>query len=144
MAEQLTSIDAAARVSHRHLLAALGLVLLLGLAALLSFGPSASARAGHALWMLLPVIIAIMAVALRGVDKQVDARALEAVRNDELRQASLQRAWRNGFFAVLALQPALALGLSWSEASNAVALMAAAAVTVGAATVLASLLWYDR
>jgi hypothetical protein len=148
MAEQLTPIDAAARVSRRHLLGALGLVLLLGLAALLSFGPAAAARAGHALWMLLPVMIAITAVALRGTGKPVDARALDAVRNDELRQASLQRAWRNGFFAVLALQPALALGLVWSGAADGAAhcaaLMAAAAVTVGTATVLASLLWYDR
>jgi hypothetical protein len=89
MAEQLTSIDAAARVSHRHLRAALGLVLLLGLAALLSFGPAASARAGRMLWMLYPVVIAITAVALRGMGKRIDARTLDAVRNDELRQASL-------------------------------------------------------
>jgi hypothetical protein len=43
---------------------------------------------------------------------------------------------------VLGLQPALALGLD--QAVHAAPLMAAAAVTIGAATVLASLLWYDR
>src|SRR5437764_1272860 len=79
MAEQLTPIDAAARVAHRHLLAALGLVLLLGVAALLSFSPADFARAGRALWMLLPVTITITAAALHGMGKRVDARALDAV-----------------------------------------------------------------
>jgi hypothetical protein len=142
MAEQTTSIDAAVRMSHRQLLAALGLVLLMGVAALLGFGNAGTARAGGVLWIVLPVIITITAASLRGMGKRVDARALEAVRKDELRQASLSRAWRNGFFAVLGLQPALSLVLS--DAANAAALMAAAAVTIGTATVLASLLWYDR
>jgi hypothetical protein len=133
MAEETTSIDAAVRMSHRHLLAALALVLLMGVAALLNAG---------ILWIVLPVIITITAASLRSVSKRVDARALEAVRKDELRQASLSRAWRNGFFAVLALQPALSLILS--DAANAAAMMAAAAITIGTATVLASLLWYDR
>ena len=133
MAEPTTSIDAAVRMSHRHLLAALGLVLLMGVAALLN---------ASILWIVLPVIITITAASLRSAGKRVDARALEAVRKDELRQASLSRAWRNGFFAVLGLQPALSLILS--DAANAAAMMAAAAVTIGTATVLASLLWYDR
>jgi len=148
MAEKITAIDAAARVSHRHLLAALGLVLLLGVTALLSLGPADFARAGRALWMLLPISITITAGALYGMSKRVDPLALEAARNDELRQASLSRAWRNGFFAVLALQPVLALGLVWSGvadgAAHCAALMAAGTLTVGTATVLASLLWYDR
>jgi hypothetical protein len=144
MAEKLRSIDAAARMSHRHLLAALGLVLLLAVAALLSLGGGEAARSGHMLWTVLPVITAISAVALRGMSKRVDAAALGAVRKDELRQASLQRAWRNGFLAVLGLQPALALALGWSGAANAAALMAAASASIGAVTVLASLLWYDR
>jgi len=144
MAEKLTSIDAAARMSHRHLLAALGLVLLLGLAALLSLGGNGTARSGGALWMVLPVIITITAASLRGVSKGVAPAALDAVRKDELRQASLSRAWRNGFLAVMGLQPILALGLTWSGAGNAVALMAAATATAGSITVLASLLWYDR
>jgi hypothetical protein len=144
MAEQPTSIDAAVRMSHRHLLAALGLVLLMGMAALLGFAGAGAAQPGHVLWMVLPIIIAITATSMRSMSKRVDARALEAVRNDELRQASLSRAWRNGFFAVLGLQPMLALGLGWSGAADAAALMAAASATIGAATVLASLLWYDR
>jgi hypothetical protein len=141
MAEKLTSIDAAARMSHRQLLAALGLVLLLGAAALLSLG---AGGACSALWMVLPVIITITVVSLGGMGKRVDPGTLDAVRKDELRQASLSRAWRNGFLAVLGLQPVLALGLEWSGAAHAATLMAAAAATVGSVTVLASLLWYDR
>jgi hypothetical protein len=144
MAEQATSIETAARTSHRHLLVALGLLLLSGVAALLSFGEGAAAQAGGALWKTLPLILIIAVAALHRMQRRVDARALEAVRKDELRQASLSRAWRNGFFAVLGLQPALALGLTWSGTQHGVALMAASAVTVGAATVLATLLWYDR
>lgn len=142
MAEPTNSIDAAVRMSHRHLLAALGLVLLMGIAAVLRFGGAGASHGGGILWTVLPVIITITVAGLGSMGKKVDARALEAVRKDELRQASLHRAWRNGFFAVLALQPALALGLD--EAAHAAPLMAAAAVTIGTATVLASLLWYDR
>ena len=144
MAEQATSIDAAARIAHRQLLAALGLVLLLGLAALLGFGTVDMARARSKLWLVLPIIILITVAAMQRMARRVDAHALHAVRNDELRQASLSRAWRNGFFAVLGLQPVLALAITWGAAANGIALMAAGAVTIGAATVLASLLWYDR
>jgi hypothetical protein len=143
MAEQATSIDAAAHMSHRQLLAALTIVSMLGLAALLSF-TTAGADAGKILWQVIPVIITVTVASLHRSYKRVDARALKAVRNDELRQASLSRAWRNGFFAVLGLQPILAFGLSWSGAADAAAPMAAASVTIGTATVLASLLWYDR
>jgi O-antigen/teichoic acid export membrane protein len=143
MAEQATPIEAAARMSRRHLLAALTIVGMLGLAALLSF-TTAGGDAGKILWQVMPVMIAVTAASLYRSYKRVDIRALKTVRNDELRQASLSRAWRNGFFAVLGLQPMLALGLGWSGAANAAALMAAASATIGAATVLASLLWYDR
>jgi hypothetical protein len=105
---------------------------------------AAGGRAGKVLWTVLPSIIAVTAASLHRMYKRVDARALKAVRKDELRQASLSRAWRNGFFAVLGLQPVLALGLAWSGAADGIALMAAGTVTIGAVTVLASLLWYDR
>jgi hypothetical protein len=141
LAEELNSIETAVRMSHRHLMAALGLVLFIGLAAVLSLSGAATARPGSVLWTVLPVVIAITAASMRGV-KKVDARALDAVRKDELRQAGQSRAWRNGFFAVLGLQPVLALALDGN--ANAAALMAAGSVTIGTAAMLASLLWYDR
>jgi hypothetical protein len=144
MAEHPTPIDAAVRMSHRHLLTGLLLVTVLGVAALLSFGSGGAGRAGKILWTLLPVMIVLGAASLHRMNKGGDARALKAVRDDELRQASLSRAWRNGFLAVLAVQPLLALGLAWSGTAYGVAPMAAATVTIGTATVLATLLWYDR
>lgn len=143
MAEQETPIDAAARMSHRHLMAALMIVGMLGLAAVLSL-TTAGGNSGRILWTVLPVIITITAATLHRKYKRIDARALEAMRNDELRQASLSRAWRNGFLAVLGLQPVLALGLVWSGTAYGIALMAAVTACVGAATVHASVLWYDR
>jgi hypothetical protein len=143
MAEQETSIEAAVRMSHRHLLAALMIVGMLGFAAVLSF-TAAGGDLARTSWTVLPVIITVTAASLHRMYKRVDVRALEAMRNDELRQASLSRAWRNGFLAVLGLQPVLALGLAWSGTAHGIALMAAVTVFAGAATVHTSLLWYDR
>jgi hypothetical protein len=143
MAEQPSPIEAAVRMSHRHLMAALMIVAMLGLAAVLSF-TTAGGNPGRILWTVLPAMITVTAASLHRMYKRVDARALAAVRNDELRQASLSRAWRNGFFAVLGLQPVLALGLAWSGTVHGIALMAAVTACVGAATVHTSLLWYDR
>ncbi len=147
MAEETTPIDAAARMSHRHLLAALVIVSALGFTAVLSF-TSAEGDAAKILWRVMPVMIAVTAASLYRSYRRVDVRALESVRKDELRQASLARAWRNGFFAVLGLQPLLALflaGSAWgTNNGHGIALMAAATVCVGAATVHTSLLCYDR
>jgi hypothetical protein len=141
MAEQATPIDAAAQMSHRHLMAALMIVSMLGLAAVLSL-TTAGGDAGKVLWRVMPVLLMVTAAWLHRSYKRVDVRALKAVRNDELRQASLSRAWRNGFFAVLGLQPVLAL--AWSGTAHGVALMAAVTALVGAGAVHTSLLWYDR
>jgi hypothetical protein len=143
MAEQETSIEAAVRMSHRHLAAALMIVGMLGCAAVLGL-TTAGGDPDRTSWTVLPVIITVTAAALHRMYKRVGVRALEAMRDDELRQASLSRAWRNGFLAVLGLQPVLALGLAWSGTAHGIALMAAVTAGVGAATVLASLLWYDR
>jgi hypothetical protein len=61
-----------------------------------------------------------------------------------LRQASLHRAYRNGFIAMLILQPLLVLLLPWTSVVYQTAAMACASVTAGAAIVLGSLLYYDR
>jgi hypothetical protein len=143
MAEQTSSIDAAVRVSHRHLMAALLVIFALGLAAVLSL-TTAGGDAGKILWRVMPVILTVTAASLHRMVKRVDTRAIKAMRNDELRQASLARAWRNGFFAVLGAQPLLGFGLTWSGATHGIGLMMAGTVCIGAAAALTTLQWYDR
>ncbi len=143
MAEHVTSIDAAVRMSHRHLMAALMIVGMLGVAAVLSL-TSAGGDVGKILWTVLPVVITVTAASLNRMYKRVETRARKAMRNDELRQASLSRAWRNAFLAVLGLQPVLALVLTWNGAAYGVALMAAVTVTIGAGVALTTLQCYDR
>jgi predicted permease len=144
MADQLSTVDAAARVSHRQLLVAFGLLLFISIAALLGFGSSSVAAKGHAIWMVMPGVITTLVAVLYAMGKRIDKRSIDAVRNDELRQASLQRAWRNGFFVMLVAQPIVAVAFVWISVSHEGAVMAAVTVVTGSLTALASLLWYDR
>lgn len=144
MADKLSPIDVAARVSHRHLIFILGFMLLLGVAALLRFASPALAKVGNALWVLMPLVITAMVGTMVSMQKRVDKDSMIAVQNDELRRASLQNAWRNGLFVTLALQPLLAVAFTFSSLQNEVAVMAAVTVITGSITVLASLIWYDR
>ena len=140
------------RLSRRQLGVALGLVVLLGASTLAIVGvPESAAAAGAGkLFLLFPLIITIALLALRssakraGVSTNPANPAMKAVISDELRQASQARAWRNGFMAMLMLQPLLALGLTWASAPNPAALMATASVLAGGIVTLASLLYYDR
>jgi predicted permease len=144
MADQLSTVDAAARVSHRQLLVAFGLLLFISIAALLGFGSPSLAATGHAMWMVVPGVITTLVAVLYGMGQRIDKRSIDAVRNDELRQASLQRAWRNGFFMMLVAQPIAAIAFVWISVNHEVAVMAAVTVVTGSLTGLASLLWHDR
>ena len=144
MAGKLSPIDNAARLSRHHLLVALALMLLLGTTALLGFTSPELAQKGKALWMIMPLVITILVGVLSWKGKRVDQRSMNAVRNDELRQACLQRACRNGFLVALAVQPILVLALSRMAVTHETVVMAVATVTASSVTVLASLLWYDR
>lgn len=131
MSSQLQDeVEPAVRYSRRSLWFALAVVLLLGAAAVLT------ARGGDTtLFSLLPVLIVIGAAAL---GRPGSGPEMKALASDELRQFSLGHAWRNGFLAVLVVQPLLA----WQAASPS--LMATVTATAGVLAVLASLLWYDR
>lgn len=143
MAEHTTPIDDAVRMSHRHLMGALLVIFALALAAVLSL-TTAGGDAGKILWRVMPIILTVTAASLHRMYRRVETRAMKAMRNDELRQASLARAWRNGFFAVLGAQPLLGFGLTWSGAAYGIALMMAGTVCIGAAAALTTLQWYDR
>jgi hypothetical protein len=67
-----------------------------------------------------------------------------AVLDDELRQASLHRAYRNAFMLMLVLQPVLAIAVTTVAVASPAAIMACATAVAGAVTMLGSLLYYDR
>ncbi|PWF55507.1 hypothetical protein [Massilia glaciei] len=144
----LTPTDLLVRWSRRHLwfcVAFIGVVGALALAMLAFPGGALAARAGL-LFGLLPVVIAISVGALRSAPGGAGGAAMRAVLDDELRQASLNRAYRNGVACVLLMQPALALALAlgMAELANPVAVMACATSAGAALVVLLSALYYDR
>lgn len=144
MTDKLSAVDGAARASHRQLLVVLGLLLVLSVAALLQFGSPSLAASGHVLWKVMPEVIITVVVVLYGIGKRIDKRSMTAVRNDELRQVSLQRAWRNGFLVMLGAQPIIAVVFAGISIDHEVAAVAVVNVVAGSLTMLASLLWYDR
>lgn len=144
MAEQLSRTDRALRASRRQLFAVCGVLVVLGAGALIGFGPGTLTTQRHAVWLMLPVLVCVLVAVLHGMGRDIDQRSREMLQDDELRQASLQRAMRNGFFAMLGLQPVAALAMVSLSLEHQSALMATITVVAGSLTVLASLLWYDR
>jgi len=140
--------DTLVRYSHRSLWAALVLLLVLAAwAVTVNLFPGSAALAGKAALLLpLAIVIAlgVMRGSLRGLSGHPASPAMKAVLQDELRQQSLQRAWRNGLLAVLLAQPLLALLFALAALPQAVLLMASLTVLTGVATVLGSVLLYDR
>lgn len=132
--------------SHRSLWLALAFILVLGGTAV-SFAIFPGAKMTGNVAALLPMAIVLAAVGLRSRGGKLAAQhpaAMKSIQEDELRQLSLHRAYRNGLLAVLVAQPLLAFTLASFAAAFPLAVMAAASVTVGAVAVLASLLVYDR
>lgn len=132
--------------SHRSLWLALAFIVVLGVTAIsLAVYPGAKMTGNVA--ALLPMAIVLAAVGLRSRGGKLATQhpaAMKSIQEDELRQQSLHRAYRNGLLAVLVAQPLLAFTLASNTAAFPLAVMAAATVTVGAVAVLASLLAYDR
>jgi hypothetical protein len=145
-----TGTDLLVQLSRRNLWVALTLLVLLGANAIavVAFPESKAAAVANKLMMLLPVMIAIAVAALRASERGASTApsnpAMKAILHDELRQASLARAYRNGFMAMMLVQPLLALMLTWTSVASPAALMAGASVLIGAAVFLASFLYYDR
>lgn len=81
---------------------------------------------------------------MKGIDFSPNNPALRALRNDELRQAAQAKAFRNGFFVLLAYPPACAFALIGLGVADPLALVVESGAWLGAVTFLASLLWYDR
>jgi len=97
---------------------------------------------------MLPIAIIVALAALRsslkGVRTDPRSNSINALLQDELRQHSLNRAYRNALVAVLLAQPILALLLTWTTMPYPVVLMASMTALIGACTVVCSMLAYDR
>lgn len=99
---------------------------------------------------LIPVAIvlyvAVNAVTRRGSASAAEAKnVVEAVLEDEYRQANLARAQRVAFLAVLLAQiPLAALSLSSLTMQAAVTVMAVSTVTLGMTALIVSFLVFDR
>lgn len=138
------------RYSRRDLWAMLIMVPLFGAWALASldvFGPDSKTFASR-FTVPLPMLIVIVAIALRprakGTRFAPSNPAMKAMLNDELRQASLSLAWRNGFIAVLVAQPLLLLASAWMETARPAPLMACVTLVTGVVIAIATKLYADR
>ncbi|MGZ3182156.1 MAG: hypothetical protein ACXU8N_06930 [Telluria sp.] len=144
MSDQAT--EQLVRRARRSLWFVLLVLLLLGAYAIaLNFFPgSDAAHAADRVAPLLPIVIVIGIAALSARKGAADAQALRVLLADELRQYALQRAQRNGLFAVLVAQPLLVALFGTISPASPLVMMAVATTVIALATVLASVLFYDR
>jgi hypothetical protein len=146
----MNEADQLLRYSRRSLWTVLVFFLLIGAGATAAIGFPGSQAAVFAskFSLMFPILIVIALAALKssakGARTDPSGPAMKALLNDELRQASMHRAYRNAFFAMLAVQPLLAVAPSWIAFANPSALMACLTVLAGVVTMVASLLYYDR
>jgi hypothetical protein len=149
-AEQYTESELLVKFSRRGLWVALVLLGILGAYAVVInlFPDSAVAAMANRLASMLPIAIIIALIALRSSLKatRIDPRtnSINILLQDELRQHSLNRAYRNALAAVLLTQPLLALLLMWTNLPYPVVLMSSVTALIGTGTVVCSMLTYDR
>ncbi|HEY6456954.1 MAG TPA: hypothetical protein VIY90_16900 [Steroidobacteraceae bacterium] len=138
------------KFSRRSLWIALALILALGGYAIVInvFPNSIAASSAHRLANILPLAITIAVawayLSLQGSAADKRGALMTGMLNDELRQHSLNRAYRNGLVAVLVGQPALALLVAWAARPFPELLMASATALIGTSVVLCTMLIYDR
>lgn len=100
---------------------------------------------------LMPVCLAIglaiyigIPLKTEGIDFSSGSPAMQALRNDELRQFAQAKAFRNGFFILLAYPPLCAFALTGLGVHEPLAVVVDSGAWLGAVVFLASLLWHDR
>lgn len=149
-AANLNETEKLIRYSRRTLWTVLAFILLFGgaAAAAIAFPQSrAGATFGH-LALQIPIFVAIAGFALKasakGARTDSSGPAMRAMRNDELRVASLNRSFRNAFFAVMLVQPLLALAPAWIAIASPASAIACLTVVTGAVVMVASMLYFDR
>jgi hypothetical protein len=148
--EQLTDSELLVNFSRRGLWVALGLLAVLGAYAIIInlFPDSAVAAMATRLVGMLPIAIIIALAVLRTSLKtaHTDSRtnSINALLQDELRQHSLNRAFRNALAEVLLTQPVLVMLLTMTTLPYPAVLMASLTALIGTCTVVGSMLVYDR
>jgi hypothetical protein len=138
------------RFSQRSLAILLGLVLTMGALGLaITLRPEIGSRwMVQAGWMLPTAMVlalgALQQTMLRGERWRADAPEVRAIREDEWRQANMNRALRAALGVVLVAQVPLGLSLGQLPAMRAVMAMAVATSVLGMATLLALFLFFGR
>jgi hypothetical protein len=94
--------------------------------------------------IFLVAFFAMPSLKATGIDFSGANPAMQALRNDELRQFALAKAFRNGFFVLLAYPPLCAFALTGLAVANPLPAVVASGAWLGAVVFLASVLWYDR
>lgn len=146
----LTENDELVRYSRRSLWTGLVLILLLGVPAALSLGfpDNAAGALFKQLSNVLPIVIVIAVAAVKSSAKRArtdpSGPAMQAILHDELRVASVNRAYRNAFMGVMVLQPVLSVWLTRSAMANPLAFSTCVTLLLGVVLLLASILYYDR
>jgi len=135
------------RFSRRQLWCALVFLVLLG-GAHLADGLFHLRLPAAASAMMLVCVVIVAATknprATKGVDFSSGSPAMQALRNDELRQFAQAKAFRNGFCMLLAYPPICAFVLTGLGFADPLPFVVGSGAWSGGVVFLASLLWYDR
>ncbi|WLI88169.1 hypothetical protein Q4S45_15685 [Massilia sp. R2A-15] len=148
--EELNEIDRLAHYYRSALWTALSVVVCMGAfaIALLGFPDTQAGGLARTIWPMLTIVCVIAVGGLQAAKKKADidpmGNAVESMLGDELYKASLNRAYRNGFFGVLIAQFLLIAASVWIGFAQPVATTACATLVAGVAVTLLSLLFYDR
>lgn len=147
---KLTSLEQTERLvknSRFQLWFALGALLLIGAGMLVDMlFPNLSVP--HAWSLPISIAAGVMgalgARKMNGVDCSPASPGMQALRNDELRQAAHAKGFRNGFFVLLAYPPLCAFALTGLGVADPLAFVVGSGAWLGAVVFLASVLWHDR
>jgi hypothetical protein len=142
-----TSTDQTERLvqfSRRQLSFVLVFLLLLGAGHLVDLFVPGPISALVSVPLSVVVFFAMPSLKTDGIDFASSSLAMKALQNDELRQLARAKAFRNGFFVLLAYPPICAFTLTGLAVTDPLPAVVASGAWLGAVVFLASLLWYDR
>lgn len=140
----IASHDVLERYSRRSLWTLLLLIIVIGAFAALSYFYPEASRMSIVIPVLTVIAVAVLRSSAKGADVDPSSPGMKAIINDELRQASMHRAFRNAFIAVLMLQPLLVFAPEWIAIARPAPMMAIVTIWFGMLVMVASVLFHDR